>query len=98
MSAPIPRLLPRISPTITPTTASASAVRSPPTSVKSIAGTMTRPNTVSELAHGQQHVGGQVGIRAQEQEVSQRGKDGRGRDRQERVRRAADGLPEAEED
>src|SRR5437773_2596872 len=40
MSAPIPRLLPRTSPTITPTTASASAVRSPPTSVKSNAGTL----------------------------------------------------------
>src|SRR6266446_1374520 len=50
MRAPMPAVEPRISPTMTPITHSASPVRSPPTSVKSIEGNMTRRKTVTALA------------------------------------------------
>src|SRR5207247_2184695 len=49
-SAPMPAFEPRISPTMTPITQSASPVRSPPTSVKSIDGSMTRTKTATAPA------------------------------------------------
>src|SRR6266436_6113882 len=52
MRAPMPAFEPRISPTMTPITHSASPVRSPPTSVKSIEGNMTRRKTVTARAYG----------------------------------------------
>ena len=46
----MPDLLPRISPTITPMTVSASPVRRPPTSVNSIAGSVTLRKAVRPSA------------------------------------------------
>ena len=50
MSAPMPLREPRISPTMTPITVRASPVRSPPTSVNSIAGSITLTNTTGGRA------------------------------------------------
>ena len=47
MSEPMPALEPRTSPTMTPITVSARPVRSPPTSVNSMAGSITLKNTVT---------------------------------------------------